>query len=453
MFKRLLVIILSLYRAWARIISPGTADLSITQVWKGDDLVSQDVNGVIMEKQNLESIFFAGEKYYKMLMTIASMQLVDAGKLRLDDDITNQLPHQSLAALGIKKGWCSYVQDDRSGPCHRVTPRQLLSSSAGLIDARKCDYAAGAWQRKYCANDVILERQIDVESFSSAILQRPLSEAPGDFREADENFLLLGYLLEQITGQPLNEYLQKSVLVPLELYQTKLISSTEAQAASRESRCGHKENERLNAFGTAYYTIGDMAKLYASVFVAKNISRVSSSSLQSITIGGVSASCSNAFREYEGSCASGFAVDVVMSAEGTPLLIGNIESSSCSASSIVVKNVPFPGNQHVIIVKASSGIFREDIAVLRRLLSNVNVPNVTTSGEEIENYLGPGQAISWVMIPVLFITAIALVVLEIVQKNRMESQTLPSVSKLTLKTAGSRPVLNPLSDNIGNDDL
>lgn len=446
------LVILSLHHnAWAENMQSSSLDLSITQVWKGDDLVSENIYGVIIERQKIEPTFLAGENFYHMLITLASLQLADAGRLRMDDAVSEQLPQQSLAALSINKNWCSYVQDDKAGACYRLTPRHLLSSSAGLIDTRTCDYPAGAWQIKYCENDISPERDLDVERAVSAIWQRPLSEAPGAFRKADENFMLLGYLLEQITGEPLNEYLQKSMLAPLGLSQSKLISSTDA--AARKTRCVQQKKGQSHVFGTVQFTIGDLAKLYASVFVAKNVSQVSVSSLQDIAIGGVHISCRSQFRDSGGNCASGFAVDSVLSAEGTPLMIGNIEFSSCGASSIVVINGRSAGDEPMIIAKVSSRPFDENFGSSTAQRHLLFVSNITTSGQESRNYLGPGEAIAWVMIPVLAVTAVALAVLEIYLKNRMESLPLPSVSKLTLETADSKSVLNPLSDNIGNDDL
>ena len=137
---------------------------------------------------------------------LSIMQLVDAGKVRLRDPARVYLP-----------------EFGRNGK-EAVTILQLLTHQGGLIpDNALSDYQDGpdrAWQNIYDLS---------------------LSTPPGtQFKYTDVGFLVLGKVIEEVTGKRLNEYTQQNIYTPLRLTSTgfnppKAIAN---KAAATEKRDG-----------------------------------------------------------------------------------------------------------------------------------------------------------------------------------------------------------------------
>jgi CubicO group peptidase (beta-lactamase class C family) len=127
----------------------------------------------------------------KTFTATAIMQLVEAGKLRLDDELGRYIP------------WL------RGGPA-KVTIRQALNHSAGIVrDGNDADY----WQ---------LERDFpDAEE-----LQRMVEEggevlpANESFKYSNIGFSLLGLVIEAVTGEPYNAYVKREIVDRLGLPDT-----------------------------------------------------------------------------------------------------------------------------------------------------------------------------------------------------------------------------------------
>ena len=121
-----------------------------------------------------------------MATTFAMMTLVDQGKVDVDAPVYTYLP------------------DFRGAHLDSITVRHLLTHSAGLV----------RWQPLY------YQASNEAETYQ-AIRKMPLEWGVGQERQySDLGFMLLGYIVERVTGQPLNDYLQKSLYRPLGLRHT-----------------------------------------------------------------------------------------------------------------------------------------------------------------------------------------------------------------------------------------
>ena len=124
-----------------------------------------------------------------MATTFAVMMLVDRGEIDLDAPVHTYLP-------------------DFRGP-HRdsITVRNLLTHSAGLVQ----------WQPLYyhAANEA--------ETYQ-VIRRMPLQWGVGEGRHySDLGFMLLGYIVEKVSGQPLDVFLQQQLYGPLGLSSTTFL--------------------------------------------------------------------------------------------------------------------------------------------------------------------------------------------------------------------------------------
>jgi D-alanyl-D-alanine carboxypeptidase len=130
----------------------------------------------------------------KTFTATAVLQLVDDGKVRLDDPIAE------------------YVEGVPNGAA--ITVRQLADMRSGLVDYTKTDGFIAAitsnpeWE--------FTPQQLLEWSFSE-----PASFAPGQRVEySNTNYVLLGLLVEKATETPLNDYLAERILNPLGLSDT-----------------------------------------------------------------------------------------------------------------------------------------------------------------------------------------------------------------------------------------
>lgn len=132
----------------------------------------------------------------KLFTSVAIMQLYDAGKLRLDDNIETILPNYNLKQ-----------QYKESGP---VTIRSLLTHSSGLPRESDYPYWTGPdfpFPSKEQMNLKLGEQQT-------------LYPSSTIFQYSNLGMSLLGEVVEKISGQPYDKYVEDNILKPLKLAST-----------------------------------------------------------------------------------------------------------------------------------------------------------------------------------------------------------------------------------------
>lgn len=120
---------------------------------------------------------------------VAVMQLVEEGKLGLDDRIAERVP-------GLPPMW------------GRITVRQLLQHSAGIPDYRlRKDFDAAA---SYTPAELI-----------ASVASLPLDFEPGtDVKQSATNFLLLAEAVERAAGMPYHDFVRRNQIERLGLHET-----------------------------------------------------------------------------------------------------------------------------------------------------------------------------------------------------------------------------------------
>jgi D-alanyl-D-alanine carboxypeptidase len=134
----------------------------------------------------------------KMFTATVVMQLVDDGSVELDTPIETYLP-------GLVTG------DGIDGT--RLTVRQLLQHTSGLPEyiAGLLDHEGGL-ARYWSPRDVL-----------DLALAQPAVFAPGERWEySNTNYLVLGLLIERVTGEPLESQIHERITAPLGLTATVL---------------------------------------------------------------------------------------------------------------------------------------------------------------------------------------------------------------------------------------
>jgi uncharacterized protein (TIGR03437 family) len=161
----------------------------------------------------------------KTIASIAIMKLVESGKLDLDASAFALLPeiHPRSGRLG----------DARAG---RITIRNLLTHSGGW-DAAVSGEPIGAPLSQQIASAMGVPYPPSPTAIISYMLDRRLDFDPGTrFAYSNFGFLVLGRVIEKLSGQSYSEFVRLQVLAPLGIERMRLGRTPLSQRAPGEVR-------------------------------------------------------------------------------------------------------------------------------------------------------------------------------------------------------------------------
>jgi len=123
----------------------------------------------------------------KQFTSVAILQLMEKGKLQLDDDITKFIPDYPVHG-------------------YHISIANLLSHTSGIKDYTEIkDMSPDVFRRKDSVTDVI-----------RLFKDQPMEFEPGTaFKYSNSNYVLLGYIIEKLTGQTYEQYITEHIFVPL----------------------------------------------------------------------------------------------------------------------------------------------------------------------------------------------------------------------------------------------
>ncbi|HWW48339.1 MAG TPA: serine hydrolase domain-containing protein [Xanthobacteraceae bacterium] len=160
------------------------------------------------DAMTMDSVFWIASMT-KAITTAAAMQLVEQGKLSLDEPIGKVLP--DLASPQVLEGF-----DESGAPKLRpakgaITLRQLMTHTAGF-----CYDMWNGEMVKYLA----AAGKPSITTCQNAALELPLSSDPGTRWEYGINIDFVGKAVEAASGQKLGEYLRANIFAPLGMSDT-----------------------------------------------------------------------------------------------------------------------------------------------------------------------------------------------------------------------------------------
>jgi CubicO group peptidase (beta-lactamase class C family) len=128
----------------------------------------------------------------KQFTAVAVLQLVQAGKLRLDSTVASLDP-----AL--------------NGPLAAVTVRQLLTHTSGIKNISSIP-----------ASKAARREEADALSLMGYFKDLPLEFVPGTrFRYSNSNYIVLTHLIQRVSGQSYAAYVQQAIFQPLGMRNTR----------------------------------------------------------------------------------------------------------------------------------------------------------------------------------------------------------------------------------------
>jgi CubicO group peptidase (beta-lactamase class C family) len=211
---------------------------------KGDSVLFQHAYGMASRERHepnaLDTRFNLGS-INKIFTTVAIQQLAEVGKLAIDSTIDHYLP--------------DYPKDQAS----KITIRQLLDHRGGVPDVFGARYQQiGAANIKSMADWYALIRDL------------PLRFEPGTRQQySNGGFVLLGEIIEHVSGEPYYDYVRRHIYEPAGMTRTGHLMSgasepARATAYTRESDgaapTAAEMPGRGSSAGGGYSTVGDLVR-------------------------------------------------------------------------------------------------------------------------------------------------------------------------------------------------
>jgi CubicO group peptidase (beta-lactamase class C family) len=174
----------------------GYSDRAKTQTMKKDDI-------------------FRWASMTKTVTTTAVMQLVEQGKINVQDPLSKYIPE--FADVEVLDTWDESDSSYTTVPAEReITIHHLLTHTSGIPYA-VFDPVAGmiypqfGFYEAWTTDSVTLEENIPKQA------QAPLMHQPGEKWTYGTNIDVLGYIVELVSGMPLDEYFEKNIFEPLNM--------------------------------------------------------------------------------------------------------------------------------------------------------------------------------------------------------------------------------------------
>jgi len=152
----------------------------------------------------------------KVVTAVATLRLVEAGRLCLDDTIEPWIPE--LAGRRVLRSPDAELDD--TVPAERpITVRHLLTCTSGHGMAVQDTPLAGAMRANgtEAGPDPV---SLGAQEWLDRLAELPLAFQPGEGWRYHHSFGVLGILLARVTGRPLPEHLHEDLLEPLGMVDT-----------------------------------------------------------------------------------------------------------------------------------------------------------------------------------------------------------------------------------------
>jgi len=148
----------------------------------------------------------------KMFTAATLMRLREKGLINLDETLAQYLPAQLLQGLSVYDG---------TGYASKITLRQCLQHTSGLVDywadGPRDDRDLTPFDLELYSNRDKFWSLVDVIKWTKQNLNFAIGKPGTVYHYSDTNFVLLGILMERVTGKPLYSLVRELVLEPLNM--------------------------------------------------------------------------------------------------------------------------------------------------------------------------------------------------------------------------------------------
>jgi methyl acetate hydrolase len=178
------------------------------------------------QPMTVDSVFWIASMT-KAVTTVAAMQMVEQGKLKLDQPASDILP--DLASAQVLEGFDAAGAPQLRPAKRPITLRQLLTHTAG--------FTYDIWD----ANNGRYEKQANLPGIITCkddALKTPLAFDPGDRWAYGINIDFAGKMVEKVSGERLEDYFHEHIFGPLGMTDTsfKLSPSQRGRLVAMHAR-------------------------------------------------------------------------------------------------------------------------------------------------------------------------------------------------------------------------
>ena len=222
-----------------RYIDSGRLPFAQLQIARGGQLVHHTLlgkssleDGTPLREDSIVRIY----SMTKPITSVAFMMLVEQGKVALDDPVHHYIP--SWRNLGVYVGGGGGLPGTPPGWLTKPTESpmriiDLLRHTSGLTYGFQNRTNVDA---AYRANKLdAFAREDSLQGLIDGLARVPLEFSPGTAFNYSVSADVLGYLVQQISGQPFDRYLHQHIFAPLGMRDTGF--SVDAAQASRLTQC------------------------------------------------------------------------------------------------------------------------------------------------------------------------------------------------------------------------
>jgi CubicO group peptidase (beta-lactamase class C family) len=205
---------------------------------------------------NTPDVVFEIASMSKQLTGIAIMQLVEQGKIDLQDSITKYIP-------------------DYPTQGYTITIEHLLTNTSGIKDFMVMEqFNPNVWRVDYAPED-----------FIDFFKNEKMDFTPGTkFNYSNSGFYLLGYIIEKVSGMSYEHYLEKNIFVPAGMTHSsfnnynKIVKNRVKGYEKGENgfmNCEYVSPTIFYSAGGLLSTVDDFNKLYMALTSYKLLSKES----------------------------------------------------------------------------------------------------------------------------------------------------------------------------------
>ena len=187
----------------------------------------------------------------KPITSVALMQLHERGMFQLTDPVSRFIPqwqHLQVMTGGEYPDYTTVL------PGRQMTIRDLLSHQSGLTYG----FMEGPLEAGYFKHEIYRAGEMrgrDLQSMIDRLAEMPLKFSPGDHWNYGVSTDVCGYLVQTISGQRFDQYLQEHIFDPLGMVDTgfHVPADQHERLSANYERGPDKQLRALDLFGSEQY--------------------------------------------------------------------------------------------------------------------------------------------------------------------------------------------------------
>jgi CubicO group peptidase (beta-lactamase class C family) len=153
----------------------------------------------------------------KPITSVVAMQLIEEGKLKLDDPVAKYIPSFANVKVGVENKAADGTKTlDLVAPKRPVTILDLMTQTSGITYG----FYGDSMVRLAYRNAKIYDGDFDNAEFAERIAKLPLAEQPGTLWDYGHSTDILGRIMEVVSGKSLLGIEKEKLLDPLHMSET-----------------------------------------------------------------------------------------------------------------------------------------------------------------------------------------------------------------------------------------